>query len=95
MAAIVLASCLHFTSLARIGRIDMPLTLAVSLAAGSFFVGLHTSTVNPARSAWPWFLLGYISIAVGILLKGPIALVFVMAIVATWAVVRRHLGATR
>src|SRR5437660_2380737 len=34
-AALVLASAVHFTWLARIGRIDMPLTLTVTVAAGA------------------------------------------------------------
>src|SRR6516165_4307272 len=38
-AALVLATCLHFTWLARVGRIDMPLTFAITLALGSFHIG--------------------------------------------------------
>jgi 4-amino-4-deoxy-L-arabinose transferase-like glycosyltransferase len=40
LAAAVLASALHFTWLARVGRIDMPLTLAVTLAMAGYFKGL-------------------------------------------------------
>jgi 4-amino-4-deoxy-L-arabinose transferase-like glycosyltransferase len=39
IAATVLATAIHFTWLARIGRIDMPLTLAVGVALGSFYLG--------------------------------------------------------
>src|SRR5262249_16526972 len=37
--ALVLATAVHFTWLARIGRIDMPLTFAVSLALVCFYFG--------------------------------------------------------
>jgi 4-amino-4-deoxy-L-arabinose transferase-like glycosyltransferase len=38
LAALVLATAVHFIWLARIGRIDMPLTLSVTLALGSFYL---------------------------------------------------------
>src|SRR5262245_3582228 len=38
LAGTVLATAVHFTWLARIGRIDMPLTLAVTAAAGSTYL---------------------------------------------------------
>ena len=34
-AASILATCLHFTWLARVGRIDMPLTLTITVALGA------------------------------------------------------------
>jgi 4-amino-4-deoxy-L-arabinose transferase-like glycosyltransferase len=59
-AAIILATSLHFTALARTGRIDMPLTFTVALT----LVGLVER----------WLLVAYLAIAAGLLLKGPIAL---------------------
>ena len=84
LAALILASFVHFTWLARIGRIDMPLTFAVTLGCGGFYLGMN------APRAWPWYLLGYVSVAVGILLKGPIALVFVGGIVGAYACLGRR-----
>lgn len=73
MAAIFLATFMHFTWLGRVGRIDMPLTLAVCLALGGFYFG--TCRRREGGLAWPWFLLAYLAVALGILLKGPIAVV--------------------
>jgi 4-amino-4-deoxy-L-arabinose transferase-like glycosyltransferase len=39
IAATVLATAIHFTWLARIGRIDMPLTLVIGIALTSFYLG--------------------------------------------------------
>src|ERR1017187_2725047 len=39
LAALILASCLHFTWLARVGRIDMPLTMTITFALGAFHLG--------------------------------------------------------
>ncbi len=61
VAALVLATALHFTWLARVGRIDMPLAFAVSLT----LAGFYTRRLLPA----------YLAVAVGVLLKGPIAVV--------------------
>jgi 4-amino-4-deoxy-L-arabinose transferase-like glycosyltransferase len=67
-AAVMLATSLHFTTLARTGRIDMPLTLTVSL---SLFSAVEGFACGRRR----WFLLMYVCIAAGLLLKGPIAVV--------------------
>ncbi len=77
VAAGVLATSLHFTWLARIGRIDMPLTLAITVALGSFHLG---------GLRWNW--LGYTALAAGVLLKGPIALVL-PGIIAAGAILTR------
>jgi 4-amino-4-deoxy-L-arabinose transferase-like glycosyltransferase len=68
LAACILASCWHFTWLARVGRIDMPLTFTVTAALGCFYLG---------GSSWPWRVGGFTAIALGLLLKGPIAAVLV------------------
>jgi len=85
LAALVLASCLHFTWLARVGRIDMPLSLAVTLACGGFFLGMQIKSKSNH-----WFLLGYVSVAFGILLKGPIAVIFVCGIMAAYALIAKR-----
>jgi 4-amino-4-deoxy-L-arabinose transferase-like glycosyltransferase len=79
LAAVVLSTALHFTWLARIGRIDMPLTLAVTVAVGSFYLR--------RRGRWWWLVPGYLALAAGALLKGPIGLVLPGAVLAAHLVV--------
>jgi 4-amino-4-deoxy-L-arabinose transferase-like glycosyltransferase len=69
-AGFILASCLHFTWLARVGRIDMPLTTTITLALGSFYLGGLDGAAK-----FRWHAFGYTSLGVGLLLKGPIAVV--------------------
>src|SRR5437764_443065 len=69
LAAFILASSLHFTWLARVGRIDMPLTMTITFALGAF----HPGNLGSHRRAWHAF--GYVALGLGVLLKGPIALV--------------------
>ncbi len=78
LAALVLASCLHFTWLARVGRIDMPLTFAITLALGCFELG------------WRW--AGYTALALGVLLKGPIAIVLVVLVAGSIRLADRSLS---
>jgi 4-amino-4-deoxy-L-arabinose transferase-like glycosyltransferase len=73
VAAAALATALHFTWLARVGRIDMPLTLTVTLALG----GAYLARGAGRRAALPWLVLAYLALVVGVLLKGPIAAVLV------------------
>ncbi len=71
VAATILATAVHFTWLARIGRIDMPLTLSVTLGVGALYLAR-------GRKRWTRLtLLGlaYLAIAAGVLLKGPIGLI--------------------
>lgn len=69
VAAIVLASAMHFTWLARVGRIDMPLTFSIALALACFYVRLHHD------GSWRCLLVAYVALAAAVLLKGPIGLV--------------------
>jgi len=80
MAAAVLATALHFTWLARIGRIDMPLTLSVTLALG----GLYLARGKAARMRWPLLVLAYLAVAAGVLLKGPIGIVLPAAVMGLY-----------
>ena len=79
-AAVVLMSALHFTWLARIGRIDMPLTLTTGLAVGAVYL---SRTYHEALGTIPLLLLAYISIAAGVLLKGPIGAVLPFAVIGS------------
>jgi len=84
-AAIILATAVHFTWLARIGRIDMPLTLANSLSLICFYFGWKF------QKSWPWLLPAYLAVALAVLLKGPIGLVLSGIVVAAWLLSEREL----
>src|SRR5262249_43206113 len=57
VAGLVLATGIHFPWLARIGRIDMPLTLTVTTAALAFALALRS------HRPWPLLLAGYLACA--------------------------------
>jgi 4-amino-4-deoxy-L-arabinose transferase-like glycosyltransferase len=100
LAAAVLATSLHFTWLARLGRIDMPLTLTVTVAILAF---------TTARQAGPCLLdrvkngllgrplvlrlSGYLALAAGLLLKGPIGVVLPVAVLLLHALSEGRLAA--
>jgi Dolichyl-phosphate-mannose-protein mannosyltransferase len=89
VTALVLATALSFPTFARTGRIDMPLTLTVSVA----IIGLHRARqTNDARERFGLLLAAYAAIAAGILLKGPIGLVLPAAVLLVQAVIERRLG---
>lgn len=73
LAAAILATFVHFTWLARVGRIDMPLASSVTIALTAFHLGNLAD--NSRHGRWAWHGFGYGMLAIGVLLKGPIALV--------------------
>jgi 4-amino-4-deoxy-L-arabinose transferase-like glycosyltransferase len=73
LAAAILATAVHFTWLARVGRIDMPLTCAVSAALASFYLA-DRSDPGPLRRLG-LLLAAYVCLAAAVLLKGPIGIV--------------------
>jgi 4-amino-4-deoxy-L-arabinose transferase-like glycosyltransferase len=75
LAAAFLATFLHFTWMARVGRTDMPLAFLVSLAMLAFYLALRLRLENSAWAGWPWCLVGYLAVALAVLLKGPIGFV--------------------
>jgi 4-amino-4-deoxy-L-arabinose transferase-like glycosyltransferase len=77
LSAVVLGSCVHFTWLAQVGRIDMPLTLTITMALGGFYL----CRLENRRL---WCVFAFASIGVGMLLKGPIAAVLPAVVIATW-----------
>jgi len=89
LAASILATCVHFTWLARVGRIDMPLTLTTCIALLAYFAGTCRRGARPGKIVWPWFLLAYLALAAGVLLKGPIAVVLPAIVVVALRVVER------
>src|SRR6266542_3809555 len=54
IAAIILATSLHFTWMARVGRIDMPLTLTVTATLAGYYLG-QRQRARRERGAWRCF----------------------------------------
>jgi 4-amino-4-deoxy-L-arabinose transferase-like glycosyltransferase len=103
IAAAVLATMVHFTWLARVGRIDMPLTLAVGVALGGFYKTFSgrpgaAATLTPARGRRlnggnRWLPVAYLALAVGLMLKGPIAIVLAAAVIGLFLLIEGELPA--
>src|SRR5262249_59151607 len=75
LAAATLATAVHFTWLGRVGRIDMPLTCAVSAALVCFYLAEREDTPRLR------LLLGaYVCLAAAVLVKGPIGIVLPVAV---------------
>jgi len=89
VAAVVLATALHYTWLARVGRIDMPLTLTTALALLTFFRAW--SQAPPRRPVVP-LAVAYLALAAGVLLKGPIVgAALPLGVGGAWLLVNREL----
>jgi 4-amino-4-deoxy-L-arabinose transferase-like glycosyltransferase len=111
LAAAILATTLHFPWLARIGRIDMPLTLTTAVALFAFAAAARRDRETERRregekKSQPDFsgsllsfspslclLFGYLALAAGILLKGPVGLLLPLAALLAHAVVEGRLAA--
>ena len=89
IAAFLLATSMHFTWLSRIGRIDMPLTLAVAVCVSFAHVGLAAYRRQGGRAGWGWFLGVYLGIAAALLLKGPIGFVLPLVVIVADAIATR------
>ncbi len=88
LASLILATAQHFTWISRTGRIDVPLTVAVAAAILCLWSARRPDLA--AGRAFAWNLAGYLAIAAGILLKGPIALVLPLAVVSINAAFTRE-----
>jgi 4-amino-4-deoxy-L-arabinose transferase-like glycosyltransferase len=80
LAALVLATLVRFSWLGRVGRIDMPLAAVVTVGACAFYLSQQAQTTGQGRRRNLFALVGYLAIAAGILLKGPLALLLVASI---------------
>jgi 4-amino-4-deoxy-L-arabinose transferase-like glycosyltransferase len=81
VAALALACNLRFSWLARVGRIDMPLALAVTVVMIAFWC---------ARSHRGWLGVSYIAAAAAVMLKGPVGLVLPAVAVGLFLVIERE-----
>lgn len=85
LAAIVLALSMHFTWLSRVARVDIPLTLATTTFLLALPVGPTVQGSRIQRAAL--LIVAYIALAIGLLLKGPIAVVLPTAVAAVSLIV--------
>jgi 4-amino-4-deoxy-L-arabinose transferase-like glycosyltransferase len=81
VAALALACNLRFGWLARVGRIDMPLTLAVTTVMVTFWL---------ARTRRVWLVATYLAASVAVMLKGPVGLVLPGVAIGLFLVVERE-----
>ncbi len=89
LAAIMLATFIHFTWLARVARIDMVLTFSVTLSLFAFYLGRSRLLEQEEAGIWKIVLPGYLALAAGLLLKGPVALVLVGVVGVCGLILRR------
>src|SRR5207253_4487912 len=81
LAAAMLATAVHFTWLGRVGRIDMPLTCAVTATLVCFALAERDDLARLRRLGL--LLAAYFCLAAAVLLKGPIGIVLPVAAFGT------------
>jgi 4-amino-4-deoxy-L-arabinose transferase-like glycosyltransferase len=85
LAALVVASAPRFVHFARRNMIDIYLTLFMSVALAAFVLARE----HP-QARWRYLSLMYVAIGLGVLTKGPVALVLPAAVIAAWLVMERQ-----
>jgi 4-amino-4-deoxy-L-arabinose transferase-like glycosyltransferase len=90
VAAAVLATAVHYTWLGRVGRIDMPLTLAMGATLLAAYRGMWCLFERGSGGS-QWFILAYLACAAAVLLKGPIGVVLPAAVLAVHLAVEGRL----
>jgi 4-amino-4-deoxy-L-arabinose transferase-like glycosyltransferase len=97
IAATVLGTAIHFTWLARVGRIDMPLTFLVSIMLIGIYEFLFSAHANPGdaqpKASTALIALLAVVAGAGFLLKGPIAWTLPTAAVGLWLLLEWRLPA--
>ena len=76
VAALSLATAVHFTAIARTARIDVPLTLAVSAALFAVYGGKR-------------YALAGVAAGCAVLLKGPVGLALILSTATAWLLLER------
>lgn len=78
IAAIVLATAIHFTAISRTARIDVPLACAITASLLTFYKA-HTG-----GPVYAWCFASAVAAAGGVMLKGPIALALIGPLAVIW-----------
>jgi 4-amino-4-deoxy-L-arabinose transferase-like glycosyltransferase len=86
-AGLFLATAHHFTWISRTGRIDIPLTFTVTVAILSISAGRDATRSGRAHALK---LVGYVSMAAGVMLKGPIGVALPLAVLVADTVLGRR-----
>jgi 4-amino-4-deoxy-L-arabinose transferase-like glycosyltransferase len=90
-ASVILASCVGYLAFARAASMDMLLAVCLTLALLSFLMGYNTS--DPERKRW--FAAFYAFIGLGVLAKGPIAILLPVLSLAGYLLLRGRRGEWR
>jgi 4-amino-4-deoxy-L-arabinose transferase-like glycosyltransferase len=84
-ATLLIGSMLFFVAAGAV-MTDMALALGTTLAMRGFWLGLHGADDERGREGW----LLFVGAAIGLLAKGPIAIVLIALPIATWSVMTRN-----
>src|SRR5437868_1329771 len=84
MAALVLATSIGSFAFARAASMDMPLTACLTIALAFFLVAMNDTT--PRRHLW--FYGFYAALGLGLLAKGPVALLLPVISLAVFLLIR-------
>lgn len=84
--ALLIGSILYFISAGAV-MTDMTLVIGTTLAMRGFWLGLYGTDKERSRERW----LLFVGLGIGLLAKGPIAVVLVMLPITAWAVVTRNI----
>jgi 4-amino-4-deoxy-L-arabinose transferase-like glycosyltransferase len=95
LAGTIVATALHFTWLARTGRIDMVLAFSTGIAMCSFYLGHCCRQTDRQWRACGWLLVAYVALAMGMLLKGPIGLILPLAVGGVFVITEVESGRWR
>jgi 4-amino-4-deoxy-L-arabinose transferase-like glycosyltransferase len=88
MAALILASSIGFFAFARAASMDMPLTGCLTMGLVFFLLGYNEKDAGKRRM---WFYAFYVSLGLGALAKGPIALLLPAVSLGLFVVFRGRL----
>lgn len=86
--ALLVGSLLFFASAGAV-MTDMALVLGTTMAMRGFWLGLHGTARERARERWLFF----IGLGIGLLAKGPIALILSLVPIAIWAAASGRISA--
>lgn len=78
LSALILATCGGYVAMGRLLTLDMALTLFLNLGVALGYLALR-------RDEGRWWLWAYLALALGVLTKGPVALVLAVVIWGLWA----------
>src|SRR5262249_18621835 len=84
VAALILATSIGCFAFGRAASMDMPLTACLTMALVFFLVGIN----DTSPKSWIWFAAFYASLGLGVLAKGPVALLLPGASLAGFLTLR-------